>query len=148
MNGQQVKKRLTATAVWDTGATHSMITKETAQRLELTIIDTGRVVGVNSSTIADIALISIGLPNGVLIPNKRVIISSLGGQEDMLIGMDIIRLGDFSISNANRETLFSFAIPSLPEQIDLVKKAGIENEKNGWSGKPPSQWDGIDKTSL
>ncbi|MDR1894625.1 MAG: hypothetical protein LBQ61_08080 [Spirochaetales bacterium] len=85
--------------------------------------------GVNSSTIADIVLLSIGLPNGVLIPDIRVIVSPLGGQEDMLIGMDIIRLGDFSISNANNETLFSFAIPPFPEKIDLAEKSEAENRK-------------------
>lgn len=143
MEGQQVKKRLTVKAVWDTGATHSMITQETAQKLELPVVDTGRVRGVNSSAIADIALLSIGLPNGVLLPDIRVIISTLGGQEDMLIGMDIIRLGDFSIYNANNETLFSFAIPPFPEKIDLAEKSETENRKNGWMGIIPPQWDGV-----
>ncbi|GHT54721.1 hypothetical protein FACS1894106_5880 [Spirochaetia bacterium] len=146
IKGQQVEKRLSVTAVWDTGATHSMITQETARKLDLPIVDTGRVRGVNSSAIADIVLLSIGLPNGVLIPDIRVIVSTLGGHEDMLIGMDIIRLGDFSISNANNETLFSFAIPPFPDKIDLAAKSKTENRKNGWDGEIPSQWDNIEKT--
>ncbi|GHT89263.1 hypothetical protein FACS1894137_18220 [Spirochaetia bacterium] len=145
IKGQQIEKRLSVIAVWDTGATHSMITQETAQKLDLPVVDTGRVRGVNSSAIADIVLLSIGLPNGVLIPDIRVIVSTLGGQEDMLIGMDIIRLGDFSISNANNETLFSFAIPPFPEKIDLAAKSKTENRKNGWVGEILSQWDSIEK---
>jgi hypothetical protein len=64
------------------------------------------------------------------------------------IGMDIIRLGDFSISNATNEPLFSFAIPPFPEKIDLAEKSEAENRKNGWEGEIPSQWDGIDKTPV
>jgi hypothetical protein len=45
----------------------------------------------------------------------------------MLIGMDIIRLGDFHISNTGSRTLFSFVIPPLPEQFDLTRKAGELN---------------------
>lgn len=34
---------------------------------------------------------------------------------DLLIGMDVIILGDFSISNYNNKTTFSFRIPSIQE---------------------------------
>jgi hypothetical protein len=62
--------------------------------------------------------------------------------------MDIIRLGDFSIYNANNETLFSFAIPPFPEKIDLAEKSEAENRKNGWKGEIPPQWDDIVKYSV
>jgi hypothetical protein len=47
----------------------------------------------------------------------------------MLIGMDIIMMGDFVISNGGGTTLFSFAIPPLPQKIDLVDEADAENGK-------------------
>jgi hypothetical protein len=39
--------------------------------------------------------------------------------------MDIIGLGDFSISNGENSTLFSFAVPPFTNKIDLVEKAEI-----------------------
>ena len=40
---------------------------------------------------------------------------------DVLIGMDIITLGDFSITNVNGKTVFSFRIPST-ETVDYVQQ--------------------------
>lgn len=39
----------------------------------------------------------------------------------ILVGMDIIQQGDFLISNANGKTTFSFCLPSLKDQIDLLE---------------------------
>ena len=38
-------------------------------------------------------------------------------QWDVLIGMDIINLGDFAVSNHNGKTTFSFRMPSVDEII-------------------------------
>jgi hypothetical protein len=44
--------------------------------------------------------------------------------------MDIIMLGDFSISNgADEKTLFSFVIPSFTDKIDLFEKAVLINKR-------------------
>ena len=48
----------------------------------------------------------------------------------MLIGMDIIRLGDFSISNGAGKTLFTFAMPPFDDKIDLYEKAISVNGSN------------------
>jgi hypothetical protein len=45
----------------------------------------------------------------------------------MLIGMDIIGLGDFSISNGENSTLFSFAVPPFTNKVDLLEKAEVSN---------------------
>ncbi|MDR0689411.1 MAG: hypothetical protein LBG08_03965 [Spirochaetaceae bacterium] len=45
--------------------------------------------------------------------------------------MDIISMGDLFICNADNETLFSYAIPSLPDKIDLVDKAEELNRGSG-----------------
>lgn len=39
--------------------------------------------------------------------------------EDLLIGMDVITIGDFSITNLNARTVFSFRFPSSHE-VDYV----------------------------
>jgi hypothetical protein len=48
----------------------------------------------------------------------------------MLIGMDIIRYCDFSISNGNGKTLFSFAMPPFENKTDHYEKALKINMKN------------------
>jgi len=58
------------------------------------------------------------LPNNVGIPFLQVTESVLLGF-DMLIGMDIISQGDFSISCPGGETVFSFQLPSTHE-VDYV----------------------------
>ena len=42
-----------------------------------------------------------------------------GEQDDVLIGMDIINLGDFAVSNVEGSTCFTFRMPSL-EEFDFV----------------------------
>lgn len=116
-------------AIWDTGATHSVITEDVFNRLKLSPIDTTLVHGVNSEKEVPVTLVNIVLPNRLLIPNWRVTVCDITGC-DMLIGMDIIRNGDFSISNGNNETLFSFAIPPFDNKIDLVEKANKTNQRN------------------
>ena len=69
----------------------------------------------------------IGLPNGVGIRGVQVCDSKIGDQGlGVLIGMDIIVNGDFSISNFNGKTVFTFRTPS--KQItDYVQQITIEN---------------------
>lgn len=79
-------------------------------------------------------VIDIILPNNVIIQNVIGSCSNLGDDIDMLIGMDIIRHGDFSITNKYGGTTFSFRIPSIKE-IDYaeeykLKKSQTKNETN------------------
>jgi hypothetical protein len=110
------------TALWDTGATASIITRETAQALNL--VPTGKVIinhgGGQSEHLTH--LVDIGLPNGVLVSGITVtemehIVDNFG----VIIGMDIISSGDFSITNLNRKTCFSFRYPSLA-RVDFVEE--------------------------
>jgi hypothetical protein len=96
-------------------------------QLNLIPIDTKVVHGINSKQTVDVVAISIKLPNGLLIPDIRVFVCDIPSPIDMLIGMDIIQLGDFHISNTRSRTLFSFVIPSLPEPFDLAQKADALN---------------------
>jgi len=117
-------------ALWDTGATGSAITPILAKTMNLIPINRIRVKGVNNTSIVDVAKISIGLPNMVMVEEVNVMICDLNQGFDMLIGMDIILLGDFSISNGGEKTLFSFAIPSFENKLDLYEKAIAVNKRN------------------
>lgn len=100
-------------AQWDTGATGTCISKELVDMLNL--MPTGKV---NVSTPSGIGVmnkyvINLILNNEVRIPNLIVMDSEIGKQGiDVLIGMDIISMGDFAVSNYDGKTRFSFRIPS------------------------------------
>lgn len=70
---------------------------------------------------AETYMVNIGLPNGVQFAMVKVAKGRLGAGADVLIGMDIISQGDFSITNQNGKTVFSFRIPSA-HTVDFVKQ--------------------------
>jgi hypothetical protein len=99
-----------------------MITPKILSDLELTTVDTVTVHGVNSSAQAPIVLINLILPNKIQVNEVRAIVSKIEGV-DLLIGMDLIQMGDFSISNHDGKTVFTFAIPPFQNRTDLYEKA-------------------------
>ena len=118
-------------AVWDTGATQTVITNRIAQRMKLKATGKAIVFGVNSQTIVNRYMVYIQLPNKIKLSTFEVLESDLNSQDiDLLVGMDIIQKGDFLISNANRKTTFSFCIPSLDPPIDLLGKCDRVPAKN------------------
>jgi predicted aspartyl protease len=121
-------KKISINALWDTGASDTVITQRVAERLHLFPIDTITISGVNSIGESLVALADIELPNGFTLTRRRVIICEMPPPIDMLIGMDIILLGDFSICNANNKTLFSFAMPPFDNKINYIDKAEQANK--------------------
>jgi hypothetical protein len=118
---------INVTAIWDTGATGTSITSSVVRRLGLTPTGGTNVSTANGVVFQNTYTIDVGLPNGVIIRGiVATEVSSLAGA-DALIGMDIITLGDFSITNHNGNTCMSFRIPSLHE-IDYVTNlyAGVK----------------------
>jgi hypothetical protein len=124
-----MSNNITVNAVWDTGATTSAINFPLVERCNFIARDTTKLWGVNGLIDVGICKIAIRLPNGLLIPDKRVMICDFSPNIDILIGMDIIALGDFCISNATGQTLFSFVIPSLPTPINLAELTKVSGKK-------------------
>ena len=95
------------------------------------LIPTGKatVKGVNSEDIVDTYIVDIALPNKVLFANMNVSKGLLQGHYDVIIGMDIIQAGDFSIANTNDITTFSYCYPPHKNPIDLLKKSEQINPK-------------------
>jgi predicted aspartyl protease len=117
-----------AKAVWDTGATNTCISTRIAKSLNLIPISKTRISRVTGEETVNVYLVDIYLPNKVIIPNVPVSEPPSLNSCDILIGMDIINIGDFSITNANAKTWFSFRIPSSKDHIDYVKTANLENK--------------------
>lgn len=109
-------------AVWDTGATHSVLSPEIVKELGLLPIDSCLVRGINHDQISDIVVASISLTSNLLLTGKRFSVNDIPGA-DVLLGMDIITMGDFVINNADGQTLFSFVIPPFKDKISFSKKA-------------------------
>lgn len=122
------------TAIWDTGATSSVITPLVVKKLGLIPSGKTNLHGVaGSKNNADTYFVSFRLPQGLHVDGVKVAeVPQLAGNIDVLIGMDIITLGDFSVTNVGGKTVFSFRTPSV-KTIDYVTE--INNAKSSKSGK-------------
>ena len=132
-------------AIWDTGATSCAITMKVAYALKLPQTGFAQVNTANGLVTQPTFTVDIGLPNGVLIQSVLVTgVDGLSSGCEALIGMDIITLGDFSITNHNGRTCMSFRVPSSHE-IDYVeninygitKITNVNDKKPDWL-KPSS----------
>lgn len=110
-------------AVWDTGANGTVITKQVADELGLKAIGITEVYHAQGKGLTNEYLVNVALLNGVIIPGVRVTEGVLAGC-DVLIGMDIIGMGDFAVTHTNSQggTTMSFCIPSV-EEIDFVPRS-------------------------
>jgi|SRR5665213_662896 len=106
-------------ALWDTGATGCVISEKVINACGLQPTGFENVHGVHGVESTETFFVNIGLPNGLAFSNRRVFKGKCGGA-DVIIGMDIITMGDFSITNVGGQTVFSFRIPSQGT-IDYVK---------------------------
>lgn len=116
-------KILRTKALWDTGATNCVVTKLTAKNLNLKPISVSKVFHADGESLANVYLVNIYLPNNLVVPSVRVTeCADNAGNFGMIIGMDVITMGDFSITNFEDKSTVSFRIPSV-KTIDYVQEA-------------------------
>ncbi len=114
-------------ALWDTGATCTSISNDVVEKLGLIPIGSQTINTPSGSKTVGTYMIDIILPNKVYLPKVIVCDSDIGNQNlGLLIGMNIISLGDFAVNNFNNKTSFSFCIPSI-KRIDFVKQLQIND---------------------
>ena len=109
-------------AIWDTGATNSLITEKVVNECSLAQISIVEVHTASGTEMAEVYLVNIGLPNKIMMPGVRVSKGTIFGNCEVLIGMDIISRGDFALTNKDGKSMFSFRMPSM-EKIDFVKQS-------------------------
>ncbi len=109
-------------AQWDCGATYSSISTELAKQLMLNPIGRGNVDSTNGKMLSNIYKLKIVLhKDNVFIPVMASESTNIHQSDvDLLIGMDVIYKGDFSISTYGGITCFSFRYPSKG-LIDFTK---------------------------
>lgn len=108
--------------LWDTGASRSVITKATARSLGLVPTSLARMTHAGGATDANVYLVNLYLPNRVMIHTIGVVEMEDTGGFGALIGMDVITLGDFALTNYNDTTVMSFRYPSI-QTVDYVTEA-------------------------
>lgn len=110
-------------ALWDTGADRSMISKDLAETMKLVpyrYINSYSTNGVAKKPIYQIAIM---LPNGAGLPKLPVVEGDFDGH-DIIIGMDIITLHDFALThNQQGELIFSIVFPPLNTPLDYLPLA-------------------------
>lgn len=129
LNELDKSKKVKVPAIWDTGATNSCITAVKAKELGLIPIGLTRVSTPAGIFTTNVYVVDIILPCNVKFDNLQVTEATLT-TGDVLIGMDIIGRGDFTVSNFKGKTTFSFRVPSMSE-TDYVKNIhGIQAKSN------------------
>jgi len=112
-------------ALWDTGAVVTCIKSNLWKRLQLYSLDAASNVvltGVGGEVVANYSIINLFLTPNLEIEYCPVYMIDFPGDAEILIGMDIINLGDFAISNTDSKTSFSFVLPPFPDRIDFLDK--------------------------
>lgn len=110
-------------AIWDTGATNSVITKSTAAELGLKPVSMTKVRGVHGEKMVNVYFVEITLNNkNIVIPAPVTECDELSADKSIgvLIGMNIITKGDFAVTNYNGNTVMTFRVPSM-QVIDFVE---------------------------
>ena len=102
-----------------------MISQTVVDACGLAPISRTKVTGVHGTEESDVYLVNIRLPNNVEFPGLRVTQGEFG-DADIIIGMDVITKGDFTVTTYNGVTKFSFRVPS-EEHIDFVPAANRKN---------------------
>lgn len=134
-------KVINAQGIWDTGAQGSVVTKKAADRLGLIPIGATMIRGVHGAREVNVYRVTITLNNkSITLTTNVTECDDLSADDSigMLIGMNVINLGDFSISNYMGNTVMSFRVPSL-RRIDYVE--GIKHGSPMINDKTPGRND-------
>ena len=109
-------------ALLDTGATVTCISKSLAKRLTLKVIGQGMMNTASGVQKTNQYLIDLQMQNHISFENIRAVEFIGNIKFDILIGMDILMLGDLSITNAGQQTVTSFRVPPDAAHIDYTKR--------------------------
>ena len=85
--------------IWDTGATHSAVTRKVIDECGLIPVTRTIVNTASGPKETGIFLADIYLPNKVIVRSVHVTECEIVTEAELLIGMDIISKGDFAVTN-------------------------------------------------
>jgi predicted aspartyl protease len=109
-------------AIWDTGATNSVITQKVIDDLGLPQIRKTKVETADGEMDSEVYLVDFHFSlMGEVMRGINVTRGKLPKHAEALIGMDIITRGDLAITNFQGKTILTFRIPSQVS-TDYVKQ--------------------------
>ena len=95
--------------MWDTDSQYAFLSSQIIEALQLKPNGVAGVSGIGGNSNANVYVVHVVLPSGDAVVN----VEALGGDYsdyDVIIGMDIIMLGEFHFDRVNNRSVFSFNI--------------------------------------
>ena len=119
------------TALWDTGATKSAISALVAKKLGLTSTGTTEVTHAVGKSKRSTYVVNFLLPNQVGMSGLHVteVTPGAGVGWEVIVGMDVLSLTDFALTNVGGNTVVSLRTPSI-KTIDYVQVANEFKYRN------------------
>lgn len=99
-------------AIWDTGATSSMISAEVARKLKLHRTGEVQISGVHGMKQTSTYMVDLLFANGFSIDGLNVSEADDGGGFDVLIGMDVIGRGRLLVDGLGDGCYIAFTFPA------------------------------------
>ena len=95
--------------MWDTGSQYTFLSSRIVEALQLKPVGKAGISGISGNSDADVYNVHVVLPSGDAVIN----VEALGcgySDYDVIIGMDIIMLGEFHFDRMDDHSVFSFNI--------------------------------------
>lgn len=118
--GKPGHKLIDCVGIIDTGATSSMLSEVVAEELQLYPCGEISVSGVHGADNSNLYFVDIVFGSGYTLSNHRVSGASGNAGFDLLIGMDILSLGELHLVSVHGNSVFRFGIPSLSDKTAQV----------------------------
>ena len=125
-------------AIWDTGATASVITQKVVAELGMIPIGRSVVHRAGGRDTVNAYIADFGLPNRLRVNHLQVTSMELTGA-DALVGMDVIGSGDFAVTEQNGKTVLSYRFPHQNLPIDFIPGAQKANKKRQSAANPSAR---------
>lgn len=118
---------LTVRAVWDTGASRSLLSRRVADLLSLSYIGQLNMrTPFNAEYKCDCSQVDVIIVLGASFITLPVVVADCPHSDrdcDLLLGLDFITLGDFALSHYRGELYMSFVYPPIGAPINYVELA-------------------------
>lgn len=109
------EKRIDVVALWDTGSTSSHISERLVKLLDLCPVNGKKKITYSHYSVDELGayIVSMILPTNLFLQDFKIYLGKYDGFDfDIIIGMDIIRLGIFSVDFTGERAVFTFSHPS------------------------------------